>query len=290
MSEVKIFENENFGQVRTVTIDNDPWFIGKDVADILGYSNSRKAIADHVDEEDKTDGVTIRDAIGRDQNPILINESGVYSLIFSSKLPAAKEFKHWVTAEVIPSIRKYGGYIAGQEEASEDELLEKALMVATRRLAEREKKLSAATDEIKRLNEENKIQAQQIQEMTPKTTYYDIVLNCVNPIPTKVISKDYGWSAQQLNKYLHDKHVQYKTGDIWLLYQEHANKGYTKTKTSYHVNSIGQYVADVYTYWTQAGRLFIYDLLKADGILPIIENETTDDDYDEEDYEDGNLF
>ena len=109
-SELKVFENSTFGQVRTVEIDGEPWFVGKDVAEALGYSNTRKALADHVDGEDKTDGVTIRDSIGREQKPVIINESGLYCLILSSKLPGAKEFKRWVTSEVIPSIRKTGGY------------------------------------------------------------------------------------------------------------------------------------------------------------------------------------
>lgn len=105
---IETFNNKDFGPLRSMMINNEPWFVGKDVADILGYSNSRKAIADHVDDEDKTDGVTIRDSIGREQNPVVINESGLYSLILSSKLPAAKKFKHWVTSEVLPSIRKKG--------------------------------------------------------------------------------------------------------------------------------------------------------------------------------------
>jgi len=90
MNELMIFENPAFGKARAMQIDGEPWFVGKDVAEMLGYSNSRKAIADHVDEEDKTDGVTIRDTIGREQNPVLINESGLYSLILSSKLPAMR--------------------------------------------------------------------------------------------------------------------------------------------------------------------------------------------------------
>lgn len=110
MNELKTFTNTEFGSVRTIEVNNEPYFVGKDVAEILGYSNSRKAIGDHVDEDDKTDGVTIRDSIGREQNPILINESGLYSLILSSKLPTAKKFKHWVTSEVLPSIRKHGVY------------------------------------------------------------------------------------------------------------------------------------------------------------------------------------
>lgn len=110
MNELQIFNNEEFGQIRTVTINNEPWFVGKDVAEILGYSNTRKALTDHVDDEDKLDGVTIRDSIGREQSPIFINESGLYSLILRSQLPAAKRFKRWVTSEVLPAIRRTGSY------------------------------------------------------------------------------------------------------------------------------------------------------------------------------------
>ena len=110
MENIQSFVNENFGTIRTMLINDEPYFIGKDIASILGYSNPRKAIIDHVDEEDKTDGVTIRDSIGRAQNPVCINESGLYSLILSSKLPTAKKFKRWVTTEVLPTIRKHGMY------------------------------------------------------------------------------------------------------------------------------------------------------------------------------------
>ena len=108
MNEVQIFNNEEFGQVRTLVINGEPWFVGKDVAEILGYSNTRKALADHVDEEDK--GVTKCDTLGGVQDLTVINESGLYGLILSSKMPNAKKFKHWVTSEVLPAIRKHGIY------------------------------------------------------------------------------------------------------------------------------------------------------------------------------------
>ena len=110
MNQLEIFKNREFGEIRTVVINAEPWFVGKDIAEVLGYSNSRKAILDHVDDEDKMNGVTIRDAIGRDQAAVVINESGVYALIFGSKLASAKRFKHWVTSEVLPQIRKNGSY------------------------------------------------------------------------------------------------------------------------------------------------------------------------------------
>lgn len=111
---IEVFKNDEFGSIRTMTVDGEPMFVGKDVAEILGYVNPRKAILDHVDDDDKTDGVTIRDSIGREQSPIFINESGLYSLILRSQLPKARQFKRWVTAEVLPSIRKSGEYISGQ--------------------------------------------------------------------------------------------------------------------------------------------------------------------------------
>lgn len=108
MNELQVFKNEEFGEVRSLKIAGEPWFVGKDVSDILGYTNSRKAISDHVDDEDK--GVTKCDTLGGKQDLTIINESGLYSLILSSKLPTAKKFKRWVTSEVLPAIRKTGGY------------------------------------------------------------------------------------------------------------------------------------------------------------------------------------
>lgn len=145
-NELIIFKSEEFGEIRTLEIDNKPYFVGKDIAEALGYENTQKAIKDHVDEEDKKMGeqnVTpyILDNLGRKQYPIYINESGLYSLIMASKLPNAKKFKRWVTAEVLPSIRKNGGYIVGQENLSDEELLKKAILVATRKIEEKDKQL-----------------------------------------------------------------------------------------------------------------------------------------------------
>lgn len=140
MNDLKIFENKEFGEIRTVVKDGEPWFVGKDVTKILGYERPTKAILDHVDEED-LDAVPIQDSIGRMQNTPAVNESGLYSLILSSKLPNAKKFKKWVTSEVLPSIRKNGGYIAGQETMSDDELMARALQVAQNKIQERDKQI-----------------------------------------------------------------------------------------------------------------------------------------------------
>lgn len=139
MNDLKIFENKEFGEIRTVVKDGEPWFVGKDVAEILGHSNPQRALRDYIDDDDK--GVTKIVTPGGTQTMAIINESGLYSLILSSKLPNAKKFKKWVTSEVLPSIRKNGGYIAGQETMSDDELMARALQVAQNKILERDKQI-----------------------------------------------------------------------------------------------------------------------------------------------------
>lgn len=139
MNDLKIFENKEFGEIRTVIENGEPWFAGRDVADILGYQNGSRDINRHVDEEDRHK-VMLFDG-NQDKETIIINESGLYSLILSSKLPNAKKFKKWVTSEVLPSIRKNGGYIAGQETMSDDELMARALQVAQNKILERDKQI-----------------------------------------------------------------------------------------------------------------------------------------------------
>lgn len=161
MNELKIFENPAFGQVRIVEREGEPWFVGKDVAQALGYANPSKAILDHVDDEDKAfQMLEVADSQnGNLVKTAIITESGLYSLVLSSKLPTAKAFKRWITSEVIPSIRKNGGYIAGQAELSPEELMARALMVAQKTLAERDARISALTVE-------NEV-------MRPKAGYFD---------------------------------------------------------------------------------------------------------------------
>lgn len=150
MNELQIFNNPEFGEVRTVMQETEPWFIGKDITEILGYSNSRKAIGDHVDDEDK--GVTKCDTLGGKQELTIINESGLYSLIISSKLPTAKKFKRWVTSEVLPQIRKTGGYIPVSDNESDDAIMAKALMIAQNTLAKKEELIRKQTAELESKN------------------------------------------------------------------------------------------------------------------------------------------
>ena len=170
MNEVKIFNFEN-NQVRVVEIEGEPWFVGKDVASVLGYSNSRKALLDHVDNEDKKDGVTIRDSIGRNQQAVGINESGLYSLILSSKLPSAKKFKRWVTSEVLPTIRRHGAYLTDA----------KAEAIVTDKTA-LANLLQQAADQLKAKDI-------QIEEMKPKALFADSVASSDTSILIGVLAK-----------------------------------------------------------------------------------------------------
>lgn len=264
MDELQVFKNSEFGSIRTLLINGEPHFVGRDITEILGYSNTKDAIATHVDEED-------RSVIQRSENTILeipnrgltvINESGLYSLILSSKMPNAKKFKRWVTAEVLPAIRKHGVFAVDEVLANPDILIN-ALMELKK---EREEKLV--------LQQTVAVQNQQIVEMKPKASYYDVVLNCKDLVAISVIAKDYGWTANHMNQYLKEKGIQFKQGKkIWLLYKEYAEMGLTSTKTHTYSGSDGSAHSKPHTYWTQKGRLFIYDLLKKDGILPIMEKE-----------------
>ena len=256
MQELKIFENTEFGTVRALEIEGAPWFVGKDVAEILGYSNPQKAIRDHVDEEDRTvnESFTVNGTMAT-----LINESGLYSLVLSSKLPAAKAFKRWVTSEVLPTIRRHGLY------AIDDIIADPGLGIRAL-LA-----LKAEREARKALEVENKVKDQQIAELKPKASYYDLILQCPSLLSVTEIAKDYGLSAKALNKMLHDLGVQFSQSGVWFLYSKYQSYGYTQTKTQNYNRPDGTQGARTHMYWTQKGRLFLYDLLKRRGILPMIE-------------------
>lgn len=260
MNKLKVFQNEEFGAVRTMTINGEPYFVGKDVAGILGYTDTAKAIRVHVDEEDK--GVDEMDTPGGKQKTVFINESGLYSLILSSKLPTAKRFKRWVTSDVLPSIRKHGVY------AIDEVLKDPDAMIAALQALKAERAAN------KNLQEQVAIKTQQIAELQPKASYYDLVLSCRDALPVSVIAKDYGWSAKKMNKFLHEQGVQYKLGETWLLYAKYAEMGYTKSETFTYPGHDDTVHSKVGTKWTQAGRLFIYDLMKNAGHAPVIEWES----------------
>lgn len=257
MKDLKIFNNEEFGQIRTILDENsEPWFVGKDVADILGYSNTPKAIKDHVDADDKRTERIVH-PLGGSQNTTIINESGLYSLIFSSKMEKAKEFKRWVTSEVLPAIRKDGGYMMASKGESDEEILARAMIIANK--------------SIERLKLEGKQKDQIIGELKPKADYVDKILQNKSLIKVSSIAKDYGMSAQEMNKLLHELRIQYKQGGQWLLYANIQDKGYTSSETHAYKKKDGTTDVSLLTKWTQKGRIFLYEELKRNGYLPMIE-------------------
>lgn len=259
MNKLMIFNNPEFGEIRTVEVNGEPWLVGKDVARALGYANPRKALDDHVDLEDKLqgDGVTIRDSMGREQHPTLINESGLYSLVLSSKLPGAKKFRRWVTSEVLPSIRKTGGYNLPKDYPS-----------ALRALADAEEQRLA-------LAAENERQRQVIAEFKPMRQYLDTILSSEGTMATTQIAADYDISAKQLNKILHEEGLQRNVNGQWILYREHMGKGYTKSETIAITRSDGRPDTKMYTKWTQKGRVLIHNILTRRGILPVMDRQAS---------------
>jgi len=257
LNDLKIFSNAELGQIRTVIIENEPYFVGKDVAGILGYQNGSRDINRHVDGDDKTK-LMVFDGI-QNKETIVINESGLYSLILLSKLPSAKKFKHWVTADVLPSIRKHGVYAV-------DELLNDPDLAIKAFTALKEEK-----ERNKQLKEEVNVKNQLIGELKPKADYMDKILKNPGLVTITQIAKDYGMSGQEMNGTLHDLKVQYKQSGQWLLYKAHQSCGYTHSETIDITRSDGTPDVKMNTKWTQKGRLFLYQLLKDNGVYPTIE-------------------
>lgn len=241
MNTPQIFNFEQ-NEVRTILVNDEPYFVGKDVASVLGYSNTKDALSRHVDLEDKT-GSRIT-TTGQSREMIIINESGLYSLILKSKLPKAKKFKRWVTSEVLPTIRKTGSFTNVPQNFAQA--------------------LRLAAD----LEEKNQLLEQQIAEYEPKISYLDTILSSTDTVATSQIAADYGMSAIALNKLLNELGVQHKVSGQWILYRKHMNQGYTKSHTSEIPKADGGTKIVMNTKWTQKGRLFIYELLKKESYYP----------------------
>ncbi|AAX91208.1 TPA: phage antirepressor [Staphylococcus aureus] len=238
--------------VRTLTVDNEPYFVGKDVAEILGYSNTRDALSKHVDEDDKeiltSRNTTLENLPNRGLTAV--NESGLYSLIFSSKLESAKRFKRWVTSDVLPAIRKHGIYAT-------DSVIENTL--------NNPDYIINILTEYKKEKEQNLLLQQEMGELKPKADYVDEILKSTGTLATTQIAADYGISAQKLNKLLHEARLQRKVNKQWVLYSEHMGKSYTESDTIPIVRSDGREDTVLQTRWTQKGRLKIHEIMTEFG-------------------------
>ena len=258
-NEIKIFEHEQFGPVRTILIDGQPWFVGKDVAEALGYTNTRKALLDHVDVEDKNT-VTIRDGNKGNPNQTIINESGVYCLIIKSKLETARQFKRWVTSEVLPSIRKYGMYateqtidnvLNGTEEAEKLFIQLKEEKLRTRELE----------NENMRLAEEN----DSLAEVVDFINMYDDESDLLS---VSDIAIAYQMSAIEFNRLLCILGIQHRAYGTWMIAPEYENCGYVRTDKRPTFYGEGFFI---HTRWTHKGAAFLYNRLKENGILPVFD-------------------
>ena len=270
LNNLQIFKNTEFGEIGILVSEGKELFPATECARMLGYSNPHDAISRHC----KSDGCVKHEVVSTTKNQhgmetqqkvekIFISEGDLFRLIVKSKLPAAERFEGWVFDEVLPSIRKHGIYATDKVI---DEMISNpdyGIKLFTELKIEKEKR--------RLLEFENAKSKQIIGELTPKASYYDLILQNKSTMAISKIAKDYGMSGRAFNKLLHELGVQFKMGDAWLLYQNYADQGYTQSKT--HVIDVDRSV--MHTYWTQKGRLFIYDLLKNKRrIFPVIERES----------------
>ena len=239
MNEIQIFQNVEFGAIRTMSNEQgEVMFCAKDVAEALGYTNTMKAVRDHVDDEDK-----LRERIvlsGQNREAIFINESGLYALILSSKLESARRFKHWVTSEVLPSIRNQGGYMVVRPEETDEEVLARALQI-----------MQAA---VQRRDEE-------IARLKPRADYADYVLDSIDCITTTQIAEELGMTTEELNRRLCSMRIQYWQSGQYMLYAKYARQGFAKSRTRKHTAADGLVFTEFYLVWTERGRDFIHQLL-----------------------------
>ena len=261
-NELTIFKNNEFGEIRTIIDDNnDVWFCLKDVCDILEIGNPTD-VRNRLDNSG-VDSIEVLVNAGfgeRLTKMNFINEDNLYDCVLDSRKPNAKRIRKWVTSDILPSIRKTGMYLT-------DNVFD-MMMRNPEKIGEMLIEYGRTRKENEQLKLDNKIKEQQITELQPKAEYTDVILQCKDLVTITVIAKDYGKSGVFMNELLHKLGVQYKESGIWFLYQKYAECGYTRTKTF----NVGDNNAKTHTYWTQKGRLFIYNLLKENGYLPIMED------------------
>ena len=230
--------HEQFGQLRAVLDERgEPWFVGSDVANSLGYTNPRKALRDHVDEEDKTRNESF---LVNGTTPVLINESALYTLVLKSKLENARKFRRWVTNEVLPSIRKQGGYMIARPDESNEEIMARALQIMQATLQRRD---------------------EQIAKLQPRADYADHVLDSVSCFTVTQIGKELNMTGHDLNILLCQKHIQYVQSGQYLLYADYARQGLAKNRTFEYHSPDGELKTKTYLVWTERGRDFIHQLL-----------------------------
>ena len=240
MNEIQIFQNVEFGAIRTMSNEQgEPLFCAKDVAEALGYKRPEDAMAQHLEVEDSVKH-RVMDSNGKLRLTTFINESGLYSLILCSKLESAKRFKRWVTGEVLPAIRKQGGYMVAKQGESEKEIMARALEIVRSTIQRRD---------------------EEIARLQPKALYTDQVLDSITCITTTQLAKELGMTAQELNRRLCEMRIQYWQSGQYMLYAEFARQGFARSRTRKHTLKHGMVLTEMYLVWTERGREFIHRLL-----------------------------
>lgn len=252
MNQPQIFNFEQ-NEVRTFLENDTPYFVANDVAKTLGYKNPSKATNDHCKKAIETWG---NDSLGRRQKFKIIPESDVYRLIIKSNLPSAEKFESWVMEEILPQIRKHGMYATDELLDNPDLLIE----VATKLKEERTLRLIAE---------------QRVNELQPKADYYDRILNNKGLVTVSTIAKNYGMSAVSFNKLLHELGIQFNQSGTRLLYSKFQDKGYTHIEPFDYEDKNGNPQVKTRMKWTQKGHIFLYETLKKNNCLPMIEREQT---------------
>ena len=244
---IQKFRNEQFGEIRTMVDEKgEPWFVGTDVAKMLGYNQSDKAILRHTDEDDRMK-CTVTDNLGRGQSTFVINESGLYSLVLASKLPQAKAFKRWVTSEVLPQIRKTGGYIPLKDQEGREltdlEIMCRAMMIMKKSIEQKE---------------------QLIADLQPKADYVDEVLDSVDCLTMTQVAKGLGMTVHDLTTRLLQDGIIYEQSGQYMLYAPYARRGLATCRTHTHRNIMGTVHTHTYLVWTEKGKKFINEHIKKD--------------------------
>lgn len=268
-NEIQIFNSDEFGEIRTIVVGDEPWFVAADVCRALDISNPTVAIS-RLDDDERS-----KLNLGRQGETNVVNEPGLYGLVLGSRKPEARAFQRWIKHDVLPTIRKAGGYVANEDlfidtyfgEADENTRnFVRGCLIAMRHQTNM---INEQGERIGELECKVEQQRQTIEDYQPKVDYLDTILACPDAVTTTQIAADYDITAHKLNKILHEEGLQRKVGDQWILYRRHMGKGYTKSETHYISHNDGQRPKVVMqTKWTQKGRVAIYEIMKSRGIAP----------------------
>lgn len=267
MDSIQIFTNPQFGQIRTAGTADQPVFCLTDICKVLDLQPG--ATKNRLGQK----GISLINTptAGGEQQLVYISEQNLYKVIMRSNKPQAEPFQDWVCGEVLPAIRRTGGYIAGADQMSDDEIMARALDIAHRTIERRTEENRQLRLENHRLEDENTRLVIENQELRNDKSYLDIIMSSRRSLTVTQIAQDYGMSAKALNKRLNAMHIQYSCNGQWILYQEYKDKGYQVSNEIAIEQKDGSLFYTTQTQWTQAGRRFIYEQLKAEGIVPQIE-------------------